>query len=225
MIARAFPAAEVASTYDLARNVLSFGTDRFWKVAALRDAGAHTVRRQLDLGTGSGAMLSREPRVCAVGTDVAWQMLHRARVAVPSAKMVAADAHLTPFRSRTFDLVTASYLMRYASDARQIIRDARAVLRPGGVLLVLDLREPVSRWRRALFRTYLVVGTTLVGLILTGRARSFWHVWETLSNFDPHHLADLMTHEGFETVRVSGTGAGTMAWVTGRVPAVESPTG
>ena len=59
-----------------------------------------------------------------------------------------------PFVDGAFDLATNAFLVRNLVDLDAALREMRRVLRPGGVLLVLEITEPVSPTFGAVFHAY-----------------------------------------------------------------------
>ena len=97
------------------------------------------LARGLDIGCGAGlstAALSRLTRT-AVGLEPNGAMLiHRARVA-PGAQFAVARAEAIPFRSGSFDVLTAAGALNYV-DRERFLPEAARVLVPGGTLVVYD---------------------------------------------------------------------------------------
>ena len=59
-----------------------------------------------------------------------------------------------PFSDGAFDLATNAFLARNLVDLDAALVEMRRVLRPGGVLLVLEITEPVSSAFGSLFHAY-----------------------------------------------------------------------
>lgn len=97
-------------------------------------------KRVLDAGCGSGygaAALSRDAR-SVTGVDISLEAVQYARTQDPAARLrlAAASATALPFADGAFDLVTAFEVIEHLEDQAGLIREARRVLAPGGVLLV-----------------------------------------------------------------------------------------
>jgi SAM-dependent methyltransferase len=138
--------------------------------------------RILDAGCGTGAaggFLTRHGTV--VGADVEPLALAFYREARPGAPVVTADLARLPLRTGSFDAalcVTVLYHRR-VSDPAAVVRELARVLRPGGVLCLLE--PAVPRLRRAHDRVThtarrfaredlrsLLVGAALTPLRVTG---------------------------------------------------------
>ncbi len=102
--------------------------------APLIPAGA----RVLDVGCGTGRLfeLLSSPAI-AVGVDVARSALEVAKDHGHSVVRTDLDAPRLPFRDASFDCVSCLAVVEHLFDPRVMIDEARRVLVPGGLLLVL----------------------------------------------------------------------------------------
>src|SRR5262245_56812777 len=116
------------------------------------------TERVLDLCTGTAlvpaVVAAARPEATVVGLDLSPEMLavgreQLARLGIPNAYLVRADAGTLPFRSATFDAVTVSYGLHELPTAvrERTVHEVARVLRPEGRLVVSDLdRPPRLRW-------------------------------------------------------------------------------
>lgn len=119
-----------------------------------------TGRRVLDLGCGSGYGAARIAGVASAvtGVDIAADAIAfaKARYAAPNLdyRQVVADAAL-PFDDGSFDVVLSFQVIEHVVDEAGYLREARRVLRPGGVLILitpdrqhrlLPGQRPWNRW-------------------------------------------------------------------------------
>ncbi len=101
----------------------------------------------LDIGTGTGRLLELAAPRCerAVGVDASRDMLALARARLAErglaerATVRQADMYRLPFNDAAFDAVTMQMVLHYAEDPAAALAEAARVLRPEGVLVVVDL--------------------------------------------------------------------------------------
>jgi demethylmenaquinone methyltransferase/2-methoxy-6-polyprenyl-1,4-benzoquinol methylase len=158
----------IAERYDWFDHVASLGNDFLWRPRALgqldRFRAPGPLLRVLDIGCGTGdlarlvARRYRHARV--VGADFTGPMLANARrrglraTEGERVSLARATALRLPFADGAFDLVTNAFLARNLSDLPRALAEMRRVLRPGGVLLTLEITEPTSPVFGPLFHAY-----------------------------------------------------------------------
>ena len=106
---------------------------------------AETPGDLLDIGTGTGRMLEvLGPRVAhALGVDQSREMLAVARVNLERAGLGngivrLGDMYQLPLADSCFDAVVVHQVLHYADRPAAAIAEAARVLRPGGVLVLVD---------------------------------------------------------------------------------------
>ncbi len=99
----------------------------------------------LDIGTGTGRMLELiGPRAeFAVGIDTSREMLAFARAAIEKAdlrncQVRLGDMYTLPFANGSQDLVMIHQVLHYADRPKIVISEAKRVLRPDGLLVIVD---------------------------------------------------------------------------------------
>lgn len=96
----------------------------------------HGERRLLDVGCGSGVMLTRLERYgSATGIESEEEAVRLARTRGIGAVQLA-EAPPIPFEDASFDLVTALDVLEHIDDDVALLREINRVLRPGGMLLL-----------------------------------------------------------------------------------------
>ena len=111
-----------------------------------------------DIGCGDGYLtleMARWART-AFGIDRSDQVLERAKALadrrrVTNVQWKKGDLTRLPLRDRSVDVALLSQALHHAADPDDALKEAVRILRPGGRVLVLDLREHEQRWVRARF--------------------------------------------------------------------------
>ena len=158
----------IAERYDWFDHVASLGNDFLWRPRAFWDLDRFRspgpVTRILDLGCGTGdlAVLAarRFPAAEVVAADFTRPMLVKALARTAPRRERSrltfgrATAMRLPFADGSFDLVTNAFVARNLASLPVAFGEMRRVLRSGGVLLTLEITEPVSPRFAAIFHAY-----------------------------------------------------------------------
>jgi ArsR family transcriptional regulator len=115
------------------------------EAAILNAAGDGPFERVVDLGTGSGRMLTLlgDRARTAVGLDLSHNMLNIARTNVSRAgldkvELRHGDIFSTRLPERSADLVLVHQVLHYLSDPAAAVAEAARLVAPGGRLLIVD---------------------------------------------------------------------------------------
>jgi len=168
--------AGLPARYDRMGAVLSFGQDPRWRAALVRAVGAGPGQRVLDVATGTGlvafALARRGAQV--VGLDQSPDMLSGARARqarlgpLPgSVEFLSGQAESLPFADATFDALTFTYLLRYVDDPLATLAELARVVKPGGVVGMVEFGVPAPGVLRELWRIHTRVGLPLLGRIVS----------------------------------------------------------
>ncbi len=122
-----------------------------------------------------------------VGLDASAGMLHEIRPKTCDYKLQG-KAEVLPFRDKSFDFLAMGYALRHVSDLRSIFIEYFRVLKPGGILLILELSRPQAAVPYYVTRFYLKTIVPWVARLGTGNieARTLMqYCWDTIDKCAP----------------------------------------
>jgi ubiquinone/menaquinone biosynthesis C-methylase UbiE len=126
---------QIPWAYDLSMGLIERSGFRRWRAWLAGGARGRT----LDLGSGTGRNLPLFPSSAgAVALDPHLDSLARARARAPGVPVVVARAEALPFRAGAFDTVVSGLVLCSVDDPDAALAEVRRVLRPGGVLRLLE---------------------------------------------------------------------------------------
>lgn len=113
--------------------------------AVLDIAGERRFDCHVDIGTGTGRILSLlAPQVeRGIGIDMSPEMLAIARTQIEQARLRnlqvrKGDMYAMPLDDNSTDLTTLHLVLHYSLDPALVIGEAARILKPGGLLIVVD---------------------------------------------------------------------------------------
>jgi len=188
----------IANRYDFLNHFLSANIDRRWRQRCLREV-AKRVRVPdpgiLDVGCGTADLSLVFSRLGpVVGCDFCHPMLRvGARKIEGSARirpvsLIAADALELPFPGASFDVVVSAFVLRNLSDTDRGLREMRRVLRPGGIVGVLEFGLPTIPLVGALYRWYFLRILPRLGRLISGVDGPYGYLPASVEAFPPIEL-------------------------------------
>jgi len=209
----------IAPRYDLLNHLLSMNIDRYWR--------AHTVKlvshvlmkpgaRVLDVSCGTGdlmiALQKRGRGASVLGSDFSHPMLTAARSKTSQGGLFEADALTLPVADASFDLVTIAFGFRNLANYGRGLAELRRILKPGGVLAILEFSTPPNALLAALYGFYSRNVLPVIGGWISGSRDAYTYLPESVRKFpDAPGLAQQMREVGFENVRYERMTAGIVA--------------
>lgn len=213
---------DLAPTYDVLNRVMTAGIDRRWRARAL-DAldAARPVGPVLDLCAGTldlSAQLARRRGPGEVtALDLSAAMLERGASKAPGVRRVVGDACALPFEDGAFDGVICAFGLRNVGDLDRALAECARVLRPGGVLVTLELFRPTRRSGRAFLSAFHAVAPRVAAVVAD--ADAYRYLARSMDGFvDVATFGARLRAAGFEAPRADDRFASLAQVVTARRP-------
>ncbi|MBX9615790.1 MAG: metalloregulator ArsR/SmtB family transcription factor [Caulobacteraceae bacterium] len=134
---------QIAPQWDRIRSL--YVSESAVESAIARAAGPGPFDRVVDLGTGSGRMLTLLGQNArrSIGLDLSQNMLNIARANVAKAGLTQVelrhgDIFATRLPAQSADLVLVHQVLHYLADPAAAVAEAARLVRPGGKLLIVD---------------------------------------------------------------------------------------
>jgi demethylmenaquinone methyltransferase/2-methoxy-6-polyprenyl-1,4-benzoquinol methylase len=201
--------APLGPTYDRYASLLSFRQDPAWRRFLVSRVPADALR-VLDVASGTAAVaieLARAvPARTVTGVDQSTEMLATGRARVAQAGLESqielreSRAESLPFGDDEFDALTFTYLLRYVDDPRATMHELVRVVRPGGVVAMLEFAVPRGIWR-PLWELYVRAGLPAAGYVI-GRE------WGEVGRFLGPSIRDFYARWPLDAVLALWRGAG-----------------
>lgn len=197
--------AAIADRYDLANHLLSGGMDFLWRKKAARMVARRSPTCVLDLAAGSGdlalALARSSPLARIVAADFCLPMLRIAQGKnVPA--LIQADGLGLPFRDGSFDVVTVAFGLRNMASWEQALGEIHRVLRPGGMILVMDFSLPAPPLRGP-YRLYLHHVLPRLAAAITGNREAYEYLGASIESFPRNQgMRSLLETAGFTEVQI-----------------------
>ncbi len=202
----------VAPRYDLLNHLLSLRRDIAWRNTTARElrevlGGRGSLAADVCCGTGDLAIaLARYSSGKVLATDFSRPMLDRARSKMRALEhpplLVEADTLKLPFRDGGLDLVAVAFGFRNLANYGEGLREMHRVLRPGGVLAILEFST--VRWPIVglLYRAYFHHVLPRLGTWISGVPGPYQYLPRSVASFpDQETLAAALRNTGFVKVR------------------------
>lgn len=216
----------IAPVYDLMNAVISGFQEPRWRSRAVALTALQPGMRALDVASGTGKVAATigdvvGPSGYVLGVDVSPGMIGKAQRAYggrPQLEYVVGDAMALPVDDGTFDAATIAFGMRNLPDYGQGFAELRRAVRPGGVVVCLEIARPDHLLAR-LSRLWFETAVPFLGR-LAGQGDAYGYLVESVRNYPtPERIATIMRDAGLEQVAWVPMTLGMVTIHVGRRPA------
>ena len=178
----------IAHAYDFMNTAMSFGMHRRWRDKALdavRPLLAEKPREILDIASGTGDVAFELGRIFPdahiTGIDLSENMLQIAREKLKNLdekhknrfNFQKGDSLDLSFDDNSFDCVTVAYGVRNFENLQKGLLEMHRVLKPGGILCIIELSEPSNGLIHSLYNLYSRKIIPFFGKIISGDSKAY----------------------------------------------------
>jgi demethylmenaquinone methyltransferase/2-methoxy-6-polyprenyl-1,4-benzoquinol methylase len=201
----------VSGNYDLLNRVITWRMDKKWRINVLKIIAKRKPDRILDIATGTGDMallLSRTNASYILSVDISQGMLDVANKKIQHYSLQERifieiqDAENLTLPDNSFDVITIIFGVRNFDNLEKGLAESLRVLKPGGVLVVLETSIPVNSLLKFgyLFYTKRVMPT--IASLFAQDKRAYTYLSESALKF-PYgsEFVKILVNAGFHEVK------------------------
>ena len=199
----------VAEEYDLMNDVMSLGMHRAWKQMLIELSELAEGSMALDIASGTAdipkLITEKFKSVSVHVTDINESMLSLGRERsinenfFQNCSFTLASGESLPYKDDTFDLVSVGFGLRNFSNKEQGLKEMKRVLKPGGVLLILEFSKPTNSIFSKIYDWYSFNIIPKLGSLLANDAESYQYLAESIRMHpDQETLKNMVLDSGFK---------------------------
>jgi demethylmenaquinone methyltransferase/2-methoxy-6-polyprenyl-1,4-benzoquinol methylase len=202
----------IAHKYDLMNDLLSFRQHKAWRKFTMKQMDVQPGSTAIDLCCGtcdwtiSLAEHSKTGKI--TGLDFSQNMLDFGQRKIENLGMdeqinlLHGNAMQLPFEDNTFDYATIGFALRNVPDLVQVLKEMQRVVKPGGMVVSLELSKPTWQPFKSIYYFYFQKVLPLIGKLVAKRYDQYKWLPESLIHFPDHkQLAGIFRELGLQNVR------------------------
>jgi demethylmenaquinone methyltransferase / 2-methoxy-6-polyprenyl-1,4-benzoquinol methylase len=197
----------ISHRYDFLNHFLSLGIDKLWRKQAISLLRSRSPKFILDVATGTGdfaiqALTLNPDKV--IGVDISTGMLDMGRVKIREQKLesrielLEGDSENLPFEENKFDAITVAFGVRNFENLELGLREIKRVLKPGGMLVVLEFSKPRAFPFKQLYNFYFKSILPGVGRMVSADKAAYTYLPASVEAFpDGNDFIQVLQRVGF----------------------------
>lgn len=203
---------KIAPKYDLMNDILSFRRHKAWRKFTMKTMAVASGASALDVCCGtcdwtiSLADASRTGKI--KGLDFSDQMLDVGRRKIEQlglndrVELFHGNAMTLPFADNSFDYVTIGFALRNVPNIEQVLLEMKRVVKPGGLVVSLELSKPTWQPFKSLYYFYFQRVLPLLGKLIAKHYEQYKWLPQSLIDFPDHQaLAEMFRQTGLTQVK------------------------
>ncbi len=187
---------------------MSFGLDKSWRRKAVKMVAKTNPAHVIDIATGTGdfalSLAKAMPEAKITGLDLSEGMVEIGRKKVTEAglndriSLTVGDCLDAPIPDETADAMTVAFGVRNFADLIAGYRAMFKMLRPGGMLCVIELSTPTSPLIKPFYNLYTGFVIPRMGRAISKDDRAYSYLPETIAAVaQGNEMLQLMKTAGF----------------------------
>jgi demethylmenaquinone methyltransferase/2-methoxy-6-polyprenyl-1,4-benzoquinol methylase len=216
----------IARRYDFLNHLLSFGIDRSWRRKAVAKISGYIKNPEIiDVATGTGDLAIEAAKLNPLritGIDISDKMLDLARLKIKNKdpegriEFMKCDSESICFKDGTFDVAMVAFGVRNFSDPIRGLSEMRRVIRPGGLVIVLEFSKPGGFIFKHLYNFYFRYLLPFAGSLFSRHRLAYRYLNESVMRFaDNEEFIQMMKSAGLSQITLTRLTRGIASIYTG----------
>lgn len=214
---------DIAPTYDKLNHILSLNVDKGWRRKAVRRIVATRPTHVLDVACGTGDFaiaLAKAGVERVTGVDISQGMLDvgidKVEALGLNIEMHVDDCEHLSIADDTFDAVSVAFGVRNFEHLQQGLNEMQRVLRPGGLVCIVELSVPSNRLLLWGYKLYFLHILPFIGRVVSGNGSAYRYLPESVLRFPkPDKVCAMLAEAGFRDVEAKAFTFGLCRMFTG----------
>lgn len=217
----------IANRYDFMNRFLSAGIDQSWRKKAIKKLQKDDPKLILDMATGTADMALIACKLLnpqkITGIDLSEEMLKIARNKVEKEglkhiiDLQQGDSETINYGENTFDAVMVAFGVRNFENLEKGLKNMLRVLKPGGMIVILEFSKPRLKAVRSLYNLYMRIVAPQVARWFNQNKEAYIYLCESANAFpDNRQFVTILNKVGFSDTRCKSLSLGICSIYTGR---------
>jgi demethylmenaquinone methyltransferase / 2-methoxy-6-polyprenyl-1,4-benzoquinol methylase len=201
----------ISHRYDFLNHFLSLGIDKYWRRRAISMLRPYQPKLILDVATGTGdfaieALAVQPDKI--IGVDISKGMLEVGRKKIAQKNLSNkielrdGDSEKLPFENNFFDASIVAYGVRNFENLEKGLADMYRVIKPGGVVLILEFSKPKQFPIKQGFNFYFKHILPSIGKMVSKDSSAYTYLPESVQEFpDGDKFLAILEKVGFKSTK------------------------
>ncbi len=183
----------ISGEYDGLNRMISLGLDQKWRDNVVKMVADHEPEVVMDIATGTGDLVIKMAQQTSakklIGLDISSGMLEVGKIKVEKedlasrVEMVVGDSENLNYENESIDAVTVSYGVRNFEDLEKGLSEILRVLKPGGILVILETSVPTKFPFKQGYYLYSNLIVPTLGKVFSKDKTAYGYLSKSAANF------------------------------------------
>ncbi|HDL90655.1 MAG TPA: bifunctional demethylmenaquinone methyltransferase/2-methoxy-6-polyprenyl-1,4-benzoquinol methylase UbiE [Thermodesulforhabdus norvegica] len=220
----------IAPVYDFLNHFLSVGFDIYWRSQATKALVSELKCKPAmvaDVASGTGdlalSLMKRETWLFVVGIDIAEKMLKKGKQKLQKEGYdnrflpVLGDALNLPLSGSSCDAIMIAYGIRNVLNVEKALEEFARVLKPGGLLLILEFSLPKAKLFRDVYLFYFKKILPTLGRLVSGDIDAYSYLPTSVTAFmTVEDMEMMLQNAGFKVMETRCFLSGVSYYILGK---------